>query len=220
MVHVVGANPFNNDLLTSFLEERLSATCLRPHSYGACSLLDQFKQERHLVFFDCSHLEKSNFWDQLKMDAPLRNPNCLCILFNVDPDFQLEIDAIRRGVWGVLYTTEPIDQFPRAAKAVVNGELWFSRKILTRYIMSRRFPVKRTQKPSVPLSAREREILLKLGSGASNREIADALFISPHTVKTHLYNIYKKICVTNRLQAILWVEQNLLNAKIQFRQGE
>ena len=53
------------------------------------------------------------------------------------------------------------------------------------------------------------EVLALVSSGARNDEIADRLFISPHTVKTHLYKIYKKIGVPNRLQAALWASKNL-----------
>ena len=59
------------------------------------------------------------------------------------------------------------------------------------------------------LTPREVEILDVLASGAKNEEIANRLFISPHTVKTHLYNIYKKIHVGDRLQAVLWAAKHL-----------
>lgn len=59
------------------------------------------------------------------------------------------------------------------------------------------------------LTRREMEILDLIADGYSNQQIADALFISPHTVKTHLHNIFKKINVKRRLQAALWAAQNL-----------
>ncbi len=70
-------------------------------------------------------------------------------------------------------------------------------------------PNERNGNGGVNLTSREKEILTRIASGASNREIADALFISHHTVKTHIYNIYKKIKVPNRFQAALWIAENL-----------
>ncbi len=61
------------------------------------------------------------------------------------------------------------------------------------------------------LSGREIEILGLVAQGAMNTDIAQTLYISRHTVKSHLYNIYKKIKVTNRLEAALWANENLHN---------
>jgi LuxR family transcriptional regulator of csgAB operon len=59
------------------------------------------------------------------------------------------------------------------------------------------------------LSSREMEILALISIGASNEEISEKLYISPHTVKTHLYHIFKKIKVPSRLQAALWAAKNI-----------
>ena len=48
-----------------------------------------------------------------------------------------------------------------------------------------------------------------MAAGSTNKEIADKMFISVHTVKTHLYNVYRKINAANRLQATLWATKNL-----------
>ena len=59
------------------------------------------------------------------------------------------------------------------------------------------------------LTQRELEIMEMLIAGYSNTIIAEKLYISPYTVKTHLYNIYKKIGVHHRFQAALWGAKNL-----------
>jgi len=53
-----------------------------------------------------------------------------------------------------------------------------------------------------PLSDREREVLEAIASGATNREIAAALFLSPHTVKEHTSSLYRKLEVRNRAEAV------------------
>ena len=55
--------------------------------------------------------------------------------------------------------------------------------------------------PSLPLSAREREVLTLIASGATNREIAERLYLSPHTVKEHASSLYRKLGVKNRAEA-------------------
>lgn len=60
----------------------------------------------------------------------------------------------------------------------------------------------REARPVEPLTDREKEILVFLANGVSNKEMASRLFVSENTVKFHLKNIYSKLAVTSRLQAI------------------
>jgi DNA-binding NarL/FixJ family response regulator len=53
-----------------------------------------------------------------------------------------------------------------------------------------------------PLSDREREVLDLIASGATNREIAGQLYLSPHTVKEHTSSLYRKLAVRNRAEAV------------------
>lgn len=53
------------------------------------------------------------------------------------------------------------------------------------------------------LTEREKEVLLLMISGSSNKELAEKLFVSPATIKTHTLNIYQKLDVANRTAAIL-----------------
>jgi len=61
--------------------------------------------------------------------------------------------------------------------------------------------------PSSPLSLREREVLGLLASGATNREIAAELHLSPHTVKEHTGKLYRKLDVRNRAEAVQRAER-------------
>jgi len=61
--------------------------------------------------------------------------------------------------------------------------------------------------PVTPLSSREREVLGLIGAGATNKEIAERLFLSPHTVKDHTTALYRKLGVRNRAEAAKRAEQ-------------
>ena len=80
---------------------------------------------------------------------------------------------------------------------------------MAKCLMSQRSNSDPSKKEVVFLTQRELEILSMVVSGATNEEIAARVCISPHTVKTHIYNIFKKINVPNRLQAALWAAKNL-----------
>jgi DNA-binding NarL/FixJ family response regulator len=56
--------------------------------------------------------------------------------------------------------------------------------------------------PGALLSERERQVLHLIAAGSTNREIADRLFLSPHTVKDHTSTLYKKVKAKNRADAI------------------
>jgi two-component system response regulator DesR len=61
--------------------------------------------------------------------------------------------------------------------------------------------------PATPLSTREREVLELIGDGATNREIAERLFLSPHTVKDHTTALYRKLGARNRAEAAKRAQQ-------------
>jgi DNA-binding NarL/FixJ family response regulator len=58
------------------------------------------------------------------------------------------------------------------------------------------------QEPQPLLTSREREVLAQIATGATNREIGERLYLSPHTVKEHSSSIYRKLEVRNRAEAV------------------
>jgi two-component system response regulator DesR len=63
------------------------------------------------------------------------------------------------------------------------------------------YPLK-SEQPAPLLSAREREVLDLIAAGATNREIADRLYLSPHTIKEHTSMLYRKLGARNRAEAV------------------
>jgi DNA-binding CsgD family transcriptional regulator len=133
----------------------------------------------------------------------------LVAIYDVYAGWGIEEEALRLGIRGFFYKQDPLKLFLKGVNAILGNEVWVSREILLRSAMGVRRSKHLSVQDKTGLSAREIEILILVGGGAQNDEIAEKLFISPHTVKTHLYHIFKKINVPNRLQAALWVAKNL-----------
>ena len=106
--------------------------------------------------------------------------------------------AIRAGAQGYLLKDAPADDLIHTIRRVHAGETFIQPEIASRTLRELLRP---QQSPLEPLSDREREVLVLLAQGASNREIADRLVISEGTVKNHVSNILGKLQAENRTQA-------------------
>ncbi len=117
---------------------------------------------------------------------------------------------IQQGVHGIFYNDDPLPIMIKGIRAILNGELWFPRNILSFALSDTIGNSNFSEKMQIfSLTSREKEILKKLSTGVTNTDIAEDLYISLHTVKSHLYNLYRKINVSTRLQATLWAHKNL-----------
>lgn len=106
--------------------------------------------------------------------------------------------AIRAGAMGYLLKDAPAEDLISTIRRVAAGEAFIQPEIASRMLRELLRP---QQAPLEPLSDREREVLVLLAQGASNREIADRLVISEGTVKNHVSNILGKLQAENRTQA-------------------
>jgi DNA-binding NarL/FixJ family response regulator len=130
-------------------------------------------------------------------------------LYNVPDGADFQTQAIASGFKGLFYQHDNVELFARGVRAILDGEVWVSRDLLIDIAMNRaagRDPMA-VERPL--LTKREMEIIALITTGATNEEVATRLFISTHTVKTHLYNSFKKMGVPNRLQAALWAAKHL-----------
>ncbi|WGV98445.1 LuxR C-terminal-related transcriptional regulator [Vibrio sp. YMD68] len=115
-----------------------------------------------------------------------------------------------RDLVGVFYIDDNIDNFVKGMTKILQNEMWLSRRFAQDYIQYFRGSRQHTgTREFASLTKREKQIMQLLGHGASNMQIADKLFVSENTVKTHLHNIFKKINAKNRLQALLWANNHI-----------
>jgi DNA-binding NarL/FixJ family response regulator len=129
-------------------------------------------------------------------------PGLKVLVLALEMDLKLVVDVIGAGALGVILKSsgpttirvavetavgtgglEPKASLPRVFRQLVEAQQWVSES-----------PVNR-------LSLREREVLALLGRGWSNESIGSVLYISPHTVRTHVQNILEKLQMHSRLEA-------------------
>lgn len=109
-------------------------------------------------------------------------------------------EVVSRGFSGFLPSYADRIMLLKAVDSVNRGELWIDRKTMKESLVHR-------GKDEVSLTKREGEILKCLSSGYSNKEIAQKLFITEQTVKSHFNRLYKKFGVKNRLKLALLASQ-------------
>ena len=211
-VQIIGKNKLQNELLLSYLqrESGLKGTCsLSPGAAVPDS--SQISGASQFLLVDCKSFELDCLLDNISLWKRSIPCHCFIALCNVDPEMKIEKLAVDHGIQGIFYKNDPPQTIPKGINAILNGDLWYSRKTLTKCIKDNGSSKNMAEHDldSDLLSTREKEILALIASGYSNQKIADELFISIHTVKTHTYNIYQKINVSNRLQATLWAARYL-----------
>lgn len=186
------------------------------HKHTGCSVsafppkaaLPTSSPEKLLILIDSDHISADALpeW-QGKLPETLSTASLAA--FNIrDMDHALEALSCVQ-LKGVFYRNESLDVICKGIHSLLDGDLWMSRDLMARLILFYRKYQSNAFRPACGLTNREMEIISLLSSGSSNQQIADKLFVSEHTVKSHLYNIFRKINVHNRIQALNWIHQNL-----------
>lgn len=113
------------------------------------------------------------------------------------------VEAIHAGAEGYLLKHAAPDVILSGIRAVAEGGLPLDPMAARALLNARAAP------SAVPLTGREREVLLLVREGLPNKQIARRLNISERTVKAHLGSIFQRLGVTDRTQAALWAAENL-----------
>jgi len=135
-------------------------------------------------------------------------PDLKIIAFSMFSDEEYYYKMIDRGVKGFILKTSGINELENAIQNVMLGDTYFSNELLRKIIINLGHPTNGKSTLQENLTDRETEILQQICQGLTTEEIAEKLFISPKTVKSHKSNLLEKTACKNTPALILFAIKN------------
>jgi DNA-binding NarL/FixJ family response regulator len=195
--------------LRTLLSTRAEVEVVGEAANGRDALEQIEKFAPHVVLMDL----RMPLMDGIQATAQIRQrwPEIpVLVLTTFDDDASL-FGALRAGAAGYLLKDVSSETLFSAISAAARGEAFLQSTVTGRVVAAFAKMLEpggpRAEALVLPLSPREREILALLGSGASNKEIADRLCLAEGTVKNHVTNVLTKLDVRDRTQAALRARQ-------------
>lgn len=141
-------------------------------------------------------------------------PDCQVIMLTTFDDEEYIVESLRSGAVGYLLKDIPASQLARAAHLAHDGIYQLEPSVAGKLVgMLNDTRPERPGAAALPrvepdLTERELEVLRLIGTGATNREIADRLVVSEGTVKNHVSNILSRLALRDRTQAALYAHEH------------
>jgi DNA-binding NarL/FixJ family response regulator len=142
--------------------------------------------------------------------AGIEPPPRVLVLTTFDLD-EYVFGALRAGAAGFLLKDAPRERLLEAIRVVHGGEALLSPSITRRLIenfATRTYPLELPTAVLEQITPREREVLVLVGRGLSNNEIAERLVVTEATVKSHVGSILTKLDLRNRVQAVVFAYEH------------
>jgi len=207
----------DNTFMLSSVEEKLSLfddVHVKSSNEGGSVLLERLEEDAiyDLILMDIempglSGIETTSIVKQ-------KYPHIKVVMFTVFDNDENIFKAIQAGADGYLLKDVNPEALYKGIKDTLNGGAAMNPSIAMKALKLLRNPqvnFSKKEKNDISLTSREITVLEQLGSGLSYTKIAENLIISPSTVRKHIENIYKKLQVHNKLEAVdLARRQNLI----------
>jgi two-component system, NarL family, nitrate/nitrite response regulator NarL len=136
------------------------------------------------------------------------------IMLLEERDRELIISAFRGGAKGVFFRAEPFSALCKCIRAVRNGQIWASTKDMELILeaLANAAPLREVDANTArSVTRREEQIINLVARGHSNREIAQKLYLSEHTVKNYMFRIFEKLNVSSRVELVLFATNSGTN---------
>lgn len=208
---LISGENVQNQAFTVYLEEQTGIECVLRQELRRTATSASLANQTTLVLADCLFIHPDTIIQQIEQLPAALPSNVMVALINLYGSTAIELRAVVQGIRGLFEVGTDLDALIRGIHAMLDGDVWIPRKVLVTaaFTNDEDRPKSRLSPARTKLTRREREILALISTGASNDQVADRLTISSNTVRTHIYNLYRKIGVPNRMQAALWSAENL-----------
>lgn len=134
------------------------------------------------------------------------------VILTIYDDNDTVFDALCEGASGYLLKDSSQEKIVESIREVLSGGAPLNMRIAQKVLQL--FSKIKSKKPDYGLTEREKEILQYIVSGLTKQQIADSLFLSFHTVNTHIKNIYKKLEVSTKAAVVSkFYKENLSNTE-------
>jgi two-component system nitrate/nitrite response regulator NarL len=136
------------------------------------------------------------------------NPAKKVVVMSNAPSEEEAYRVIQAGAYGYCHAFAAPTQLAEVATVVAHGGIWVGPQVLRRILKAGVAAANPDSKPTAPeilglLSKREKMVAIHVSRGASNKEIAEALYITERTVKSHISAMFDKLAVRDRVQLAL-----------------
>jgi LuxR family transcriptional regulator, positive regulator of biofilm formation len=208
---LISGENMQNQAFISYLEEQTTIPSVLRRELRRSATSAALANQTTLILADCLYIHPDTIIQQIEQLPTPLPPTVMVAMINLYGNTAIELRAVVQGIRGLFVAGTDLDTLVRGIHAMLDGDVWIPRKVLVTAAFSNDEdrPKNRLSPARNTLTRREREILALISTGASNDEVADKLNISSNTVRTHIYNLYRKIDVPNRMQAALWGAENL-----------
>ncbi|MEM7658801.1 MAG: response regulator transcription factor [Bacteroidota bacterium] len=193
-VAIVEDDPEIRQLLQIVIDGSPGFACFKTFEAAEEALEELPRYRPHLVLMDI-HLPGMT---GIECTKKLRNliPDTDIVMLTIQEDDDSVFDSLCAGASGYLIKSTPPAQLIEALQEAHEGGAPMSPQIARKVVRSFR------PQSNTPLSERETEVLNLLCKGENYRTIAEALFVSTNTIKAHIKNIYQKLEVNSRAEAV------------------
>ena len=212
-VVLIGGSNFQNKLLADLIAERVGCSCL---VRSIEDLSGPSGDADVLGLLDVEGIAAPDLNVRLQVLATCASIRNIALI-NADEGVSFEQIVAFPGIKGIFCRETTEENFVKGILAIFKGECWLPRKMLFAHWEQTSARKRLFSTETTLLTRKEIDTLKLLVGGHSNNRIARTLNVSPHTVKTHIYNLFRKLHVGNRVQAVHWALQNIEGVEREFR---